>query len=94
MGKLKTPADELEKPDFDGRQFTAGEPHDDVWPSRAHGWALVIVFLLVLMAFYWLRDGALAGAIVLFALAAGMFALSAVMIRKELRKYREYRRRL
>jgi hypothetical protein len=85
--------DDLETPDFDGRKFTAGEAHDE-WPSRAHGWALVLVVILAIVGFYSLRSGAVLTAIVLFAVAGGVLALAAAMIRKELRKFMEYRHRL
>lgn len=86
--------DELEKPDFDGRQFTAGEEEDEWWPSRSHGWALVLAVIFAVVGFSSLRAGSVLGAIVMFALSAGAFALTAVMVRKELRKFMNYRRRI
>ena len=85
--------EDLETPDFDGRQFTAGEAEDE-WPSRAHGWALLLAGIFVAVGFGSLRQGSVLGATVFFSLAAGVFLLAAVTIRRELRKFMRYRRRL
>ena len=86
-------SDDLETPDFDGRPFPVPESQDD-WPSRSHGWALVLVLIFAIVGFYSLRGGSTLGGIVFLALAAGVFALAAVAIRGELRKFMEYRRRV
>lgn len=86
-------SEELEAPDFDGRQFTAGEAEDEL-PSRAHGWALVLAVIFAIVGFSSWRAGSVMGAGVFLALAAGVFALAAITIRRELRKYMRYRRRL
>lgn len=86
-------SDDLETPDFDGRQFIGGETEDE-WPSRGHGWALVVVLIFALVGFGSLREGSVLGATVFFSLAAGVFLLAAVAIRSELRKFMRYRHRL
>lgn len=85
--------EDLEAPDFAGRPFTSRGP-DDETPSRAHGWAMVLAVLLAVIGFSELGNGSVAGGIVFLALAAGMVGLMAVMVRKELRRFMEYRRRL
>jgi hypothetical protein len=85
--------EDLETPDFAGRPFTSRAPEDET-PSRAHGWAMVVAILLAVIGFSELSKGSVAGGIVFLALAAGMVALMAVMVRKELRRFMEYRRRL
>ena len=85
--------EELETPDFDGQQFIAGEAEDE-WPSRAHGWALVLTLIFAIVGFGALRDGSVMGAVVFLTLAAGAFVLAAITIRRELRKYMRYRHRL
>jgi hypothetical protein len=85
--------EDLEAPDFAGRPFTSRVPEDET-PSRAHGWAMVVAVLLAVIGFSELSKGSVAGGIVFLALAAGMVGLMAVMVRKELRKFMEYRRRL
>lgn len=85
--------EDLETPDFDGRQFMAGEAQDE-WPSRAHGWALVLTLIFAIVGFGSLREGSVMGAVVFFALAAGVFVLAAITIRRELGKYMRYRHRL
>lgn len=85
--------EDLESPDFDGKPFTAGEPQDD-WPSRAHGWALVLVIIFGIVGFSLLRAGSVAGGVVFLAIGVVALAISALLIRKELRKFMEYRRRL
>jgi hypothetical protein len=90
---LTRPTDDLEGPDFDGRQFSAGD-EEDLWPSRSHGWALVLAVIFAVVGFSSLRAGSVLGAVVMFALSAGVFALTAAMVRKELRKFMNYRRRI
>lgn len=85
--------DELETPDFDGEPFPAAQTEDE-WPSRGHGWALVLVVIFGIIGFYSLRAGAVAGGVVFLSVAAAALALSAVSIRSELRKFMAYRRRL
>lgn len=86
-------SEDLETPDFDGKPFIVGEA-EDVWPSRGHGWALLLTVIFTLVAFGSLREGSVMGAIVFFSLAAGVFLLAAVAIRSELRKFMRYRHRL
>lgn len=86
-------SEDLETPDFDGKPFPAGETQDD-WPSRAHGWSLVLVVIFAIVGFYSLRAGSVAGGILFLAMAAAALALSAMLIRRELRKFMEYRRRI
>jgi len=85
--------EDLETPDFAGRPFTSRAPEDET-PSRAHGWAMVLAVLLAVIGFSELGSGSVAGGIVFLALAAGMVGLMAAMVRKELRRFMEYRRRL
>ena len=91
---LTRPNDDLERPDFDGRQFSPGEQEDEWWPSRSHGWSLVLAVIFAVVGFSSLRAGSVLGAIVMFALSTGVFTLTAVMVRKELRKFMNYRRRI
>jgi hypothetical protein len=85
--------EDLETPDFVGRPFTSRGPEDET-PSRAHGWAMVLAVLLAVIGFSELGRGSVAGGLLFLALAAGMVGLLAVMVRKELRRFMEYRRRL
>ena len=85
--------EDLEAPDFAGRPFTSRGPEDET-PSRAHGWAMVVAVLFAVIGFSELSKGSVAGGIVFLGLAAGMVGLMAVMVRKELRRFMEYRRRL
>lgn len=85
--------EDLESPDFDGEPFPSVETEDE-WPSRGHGWALVLVVIFGIVGIYSLREGALAGGVVFLGIAAAALALSAVSIRKELRKFMAYRHRL
>jgi hypothetical protein len=85
--------DDLEAPDFAGRPFTSRAPEDET-PSRAHGWAMVVAVLLAVIGFSELSKGSVAGGLVFLALAGGMVGLMAGMVRKELRRFMEYRRRL
>jgi hypothetical protein len=85
--------DDLEAPDFAGRPFTSRAP-DDETPSRAHGWAMVLAVLFAVIGFSELSNGSVAGGVVFLTLAAGMLGLMAVMVRKELRRFMAYRRRL
>ncbi|HET7419684.1 MAG TPA: hypothetical protein VFL27_04845 [Candidatus Dormibacteraeota bacterium] len=87
------PPEELEKPDYDGRQFPVAE-NEDEWPSRSHGWALVVAGMFGFVGFGSLREGSVLGATVFFALSGGMFLLAGVAIRRELRKFMRYRHRL
>jgi hypothetical protein len=87
------PPDELEEPDYLGRQFTVAESQDE-WPSRAHGWALVVALIFAIIGFSSLRSGEVMGAGVFFSLAAGVFILAAVTIRREVRNFMRFRHRL
>jgi succinate-acetate transporter protein len=86
-------SEDLETPDFDGRQFVAGEPEDE-WPSRSHGWALLVAGIFAFVGFGSLRQGSVLGATVFLSLAVGVFFLAAVAIRHELRRFMRYRHRL
>lgn len=86
-------SEELEAPDFDGKPFTPGEAQDE-WPSRAHGWALLLTGIFAAVGFGSLREGSVLGATMFFALAAAVFLLAAVAIRRELREFMKYRHRL
>jgi hypothetical protein len=85
--------DELETPDFDGKPFTTGELRDDD-RSRAPGWAVLVTLLLVVVGVYAWRAGSWMAAVVLLGLATGLFVLACLTIRKELRRYMEYRHRI
>ena len=85
--------DELEVPDYDGRQFTVAEAEDD-WPSRAHGWALVVTLILAIVGVSSLHAGSVMAGAVFLTLAAGVFILAAIAVRREVRKFMRFRRRL
>ena len=85
--------DDLETPDFDGEPFPAAQTEDE-WPSRGHGWALVLAVIFGIVGFYSLREGAVASGLVFLTVAAAALGLSAVSIRTELRKFMAYRHRL
>ena len=57
------------------------------------GWGLILTILLTVVAIYSLRTGLVISAAVLFVVAAGIFALSCISIRKALREYMEYKHR-
>src|SRR5207248_10732425 len=84
--------EELEAPAFDGKPFAIREPADD-YMGRSAGWGLILTILLTVVAIYSLRTGLVISAAVLFVVAAGIFALSCISIRKALREYMEYKHR-